>query len=29
MVRYQTLPLDEQFALQYASAELLLADGTS
>jgi len=28
-VRYQTLPLDEQFALQYASAELLLEDGES
>lgn len=28
-VRYQTLPLDAQFALQYASAELLLEDGTS
>ena len=28
-VRYQTLPLDAQFALQYASAELLLADGSS
>lgn len=29
LVRYQTLPLDEKFALQYASAELLLEDGTS
>ena len=28
-VRYQTLPLDEKFALQYASAELLLEDGSS
>jgi Peptidase family S41 len=28
-VRYQTLPLDKRFALQYASAELLMADGTS
>jgi C-terminal processing protease CtpA/Prc len=28
-VRYQTLPLDAQFALQYASAELLLEDGSS
>ncbi len=27
--RYQTLPLDEGHALQYASAEMLLADGRS
>lgn len=29
LVRYQTLPLDAKFALQYASAELLLEDGSS
>lgn len=27
--RYQTLPLDERHALQYASSEMLLADGAS
>ena len=29
LVRYQTLPLDESYAIQYASAELLLEDGTA